>query len=475
MKNNNLPKQLSHRKRYRSWDIMYFDLCKDIKAALLLSQITYWFSPGDNGCVRAKYIYEGRRCIIKKHEDWWAECRLTAREYERAIKILCEKGYVTTEVHYNPFTPKKQERATYLFLNEDILSKDIESYESREVFDDKFWSDPSEFSQNYQKGFSENTQTAISENCGDFTKPPIVGLLQTNEKGICTYRTDTTTNITYLSSEVENSKHDTTQHNIYNQRNIHSDKNSQGSENKRSKKSAVADFCSPDGERLFNIFLSKILSFKPDFKKPNSKKWIEEFDKMLRIDKRSVEKSIEIINWALDHKFWRRNIKSPEKLRKQFDHLEIQMMDESKESEAKKNRDYATHAKYKNTQILKFLWIDKNYVGHSHLPGKELPLSLPCEQFKEQFNRLFKIVPEDSKTFPDLEENIAFAKDLATKTFENISISQGNDILYLYYRPEKGPLSGLPISLKQSKNEVKSQVNQFFSSVNSKQQPRRDV
>ena len=73
----------------------------------------------------------------------------------------------------------------------------------------------------------------------------------------------------------------------------------------------------------------------PTLKEPNLQAWARSFDVALRNDERMSEAHFvaEVIKWACSDIFWRTNIQSPEKLRKQFDKLTAKM-----ESEAEKAR-----------------------------------------------------------------------------------------------------------------------------------------
>ena len=73
----------------------------------------------------------------------------------------------------------------------------------------------------------------------------------------------------------------------------------------------------------------------PTLKEPDLQQWARSFDVALRNDERMVEAHFvaEVIKWACSDIFWRTNIQSPEKLRKQFDQLTAKM-----ESEAEKAR-----------------------------------------------------------------------------------------------------------------------------------------
>ena len=68
---------------------------------------------------------------------------------------------------------------------------------------------------------------------------------------------------------------------------------------------------------------SKIKELNPKAKDPSIDKWANEIRLMRERDKRSHEEIIDIFTWANNDPFWRTNILSPSKLRKQFDQLTI--------------------------------------------------------------------------------------------------------------------------------------------------------
>lgn len=49
--------------------------------------------------------------------------------------------------------------------------------------------------------------------------------------------------------------------------------------------------------------------------------WAKSIDRMIRLDKRKPEDIIDLFVWAQNHEFWNGNIRSPDKLRKQWDQL----------------------------------------------------------------------------------------------------------------------------------------------------------
>lgn len=75
---------------------------------------------------------------------------------------------------------------------------------------------------------------------------------------------------------------------------------------------------------LSNIFVSHIKENLPTFKEPDINKWAEEIERIHRIDQRPYDLIKAVIIWSQQHSFWRKNILSPAKLRKQFDRLCIE-------------------------------------------------------------------------------------------------------------------------------------------------------
>jgi phage replication O-like protein O len=80
-----------------------------------------------------------------------------------------------------------------------------------------------------------------------------------------------------------------------------------------------------DEFRLSELLLNLILERKPDFKKPNLQNWSKHIDRMIRLDKRTPERIEAVIRWCQADPFWQTNILSSEKLRTQFDQLEMKV------------------------------------------------------------------------------------------------------------------------------------------------------
>ena len=77
----------------------YVDMAGDILAGLMLSQVIYWHLPGGNGRSRLRVQRDGYLWLAKKYDDWYDECRLTADQARRALRILKGQGLVETQTY----------------------------------------------------------------------------------------------------------------------------------------------------------------------------------------------------------------------------------------------------------------------------------------------------------------------------------------------------------------------------------------
>lgn len=75
---------------------------------------------------------------------------------------------------------------------------------------------------------------------------------------------------------------------------------------------------------LAEFLFSRIRENNSTFKEPDLQKWAHDMDLLLRIDKRPLEEVREIVNFAQSNDFWKTNILSAGKLRKQYDQLKMQ-------------------------------------------------------------------------------------------------------------------------------------------------------
>ena len=108
-------------------------------------------------------------------------------------------------------------------------------------------------------------------------------------------------------------------------------------EKKAAKPKPAAEPLPEDSEpyRLAVLMRDTLKANVPTLKEPNLQTWARSFAVALRNDERMREAHFvaEVVKWACSDSFWRANIQSPEKLRKQFDQLTARM-----ESEAEKAR-----------------------------------------------------------------------------------------------------------------------------------------
>lgn len=85
----------------------YVDVTGDLIAGSLLGQCLYWFGAGKDGRSRARIVKEGHTWIAKARGDWWDEIRISPKQYDRAAKILKDKGFIelkTFKFNGNPTT-----------------------------------------------------------------------------------------------------------------------------------------------------------------------------------------------------------------------------------------------------------------------------------------------------------------------------------------------------------------------------------
>jgi hypothetical protein len=93
----------------------------------------------------------------------------------------------------------------------------------------------------------------------------------------------------------------------------------------RNKEGTESSF-SKSSKELTELFKALILKNNPEAKLPeNFSEWQKDFDLMISTDKRIPENIESIIRWCQADSFWRTNILSPDKLRKQYDQLYMKM------------------------------------------------------------------------------------------------------------------------------------------------------
>jgi hypothetical protein len=78
---------------------IYVDMADDLVAGLLLSQIVYWYLPNKQGESKLRVHKDGFDWIAKGREDWYEEIRISAKQFDRAAKILEQKDLIAKS-HY---------------------------------------------------------------------------------------------------------------------------------------------------------------------------------------------------------------------------------------------------------------------------------------------------------------------------------------------------------------------------------------
>lgn len=94
----------------------------DICAGVLLSQIVFWNLPDKDGDEKLRVRHNGKLWLAKTRNDWWNECRLKPRQYDRSIMVLKKVGLVELAVFKFAGTP-----TTHIRLNDKVFIELLES------------------------------------------------------------------------------------------------------------------------------------------------------------------------------------------------------------------------------------------------------------------------------------------------------------------------------------------------------------
>jgi hypothetical protein len=117
-------------------DLTYIDMADDLNAGLLLSQIMYWNSVGNDGSVRAKLVKDGRVWIAKKKAEWYNEVRLSEKQVRRAETILKKKGLVDIQLWKfggDPMNHYSLNWSKFFELEQQVLLGQVESDQRAET------------------------------------------------------------------------------------------------------------------------------------------------------------------------------------------------------------------------------------------------------------------------------------------------------------------------------------------------------
>lgn len=99
---------------------VYIDAAGDLVTGVLLSQIIYWNLPNQEGKTKLRIISNGELWLAKGREQWWDECRITPKQFDRSIKKLEKSGIVTTKIKKFDGNPTK-----HIKLNLNVLISSI--------------------------------------------------------------------------------------------------------------------------------------------------------------------------------------------------------------------------------------------------------------------------------------------------------------------------------------------------------------
>lgn len=131
-----LQNETSRPDRAVSLRIIHIDLVSDVIAGILLSQIIYWNTPSrrHSACYDSKLRrkHNGEYCLLKTQMDWWHECRITQKQYTRAIKILKDKGFVRTET-----IVRGGRKITAIYLNREFFAIERAKLEAKQQASEK--------------------------------------------------------------------------------------------------------------------------------------------------------------------------------------------------------------------------------------------------------------------------------------------------------------------------------------------------
>ena len=92
-----------------------------------------------------------------------------------------------------------------------------------------------------------------------------------------------------------------------------------------------------DEYRLASYIWNYIKKNNEEAKEPNFQKWSKTFDLMIRVDNRSIESIKKTIIFSQNSEFWYKNVLSPDKLRRHYETLILQMKEPKYDKNNSKN------------------------------------------------------------------------------------------------------------------------------------------
>lgn len=117
----------------------YIDMAGDLVAGVLLSQIVYWHLPTREGEQKLSVEIAGEMWLAKRRTDWWDECRITPKQFDRALEVLENKGIVIAMVrrfHSDPIKHVRIDWDPFLALLKETLTggKNVIPQRSKTLF-----------------------------------------------------------------------------------------------------------------------------------------------------------------------------------------------------------------------------------------------------------------------------------------------------------------------------------------------------
>lgn len=148
---------------------------------------------------------------------------------------------------------------------------------------------------------------------------------------------------------------------------------------------------SPEALELKDLFLSFLQKMNPKIKE--AKEWLNDFDKLLRIDGHTKEETIELLKWISEHKFWKTVILSPSKLREKYCELMIKFKMEGQKTNKDINREFVEKQKQENLSLLSHIYLTKDYLinPRAGTGQREVYLDMHPEAFKSHFMRVCEV------------------------------------------------------------------------------------
>ena len=106
--------------------ISTIDAAGDLIAGILLDRIIYLLSPEMDGKTE-RIERDGYTWIARRRADWKDEIRISAKQYDRAAKILERKGFIVTKTFRLGGDP-----TTHIRINYDVLNSNFCDWSDRE-------------------------------------------------------------------------------------------------------------------------------------------------------------------------------------------------------------------------------------------------------------------------------------------------------------------------------------------------------